>query len=160
LFFDSDMLFWDEPRELLARATAGDPLYLADTVDDGYTATRAEITRALGVPVAKGVNSGLVGLDAGRLDWELLERACAFLRTAAGDPRLLEQTLWAVALGAAGARPLDAAAYRVLVDPPAWQAARAQSPAPVLLHYAWQARLPYAAGEWRRYCDKTNTTPS
>lgn len=155
LLFDSDMLFWSEPRELLRTIAAQMPLYLADTVDDGYTATRAEITRALGVPVATGVNSGLVGLDATRIDWELMERACAFLRSAPGDQRLLEQTLWALALGAAEARPLDSAAYRVVVDPPHWQTACAQAPAPVLLHYAWQARLPYAAHEWRRYLGLT-----
>jgi hypothetical protein len=69
LFFDSDMLFWRTPSESLTRAAAGEPLYMADTVADGYTATRADITRALGVPVAAGVNSGLVGLDAGSIDW-------------------------------------------------------------------------------------------
>lgn len=151
LLFDSDMLFWSAPSELLTRAAASEPLYLADTVDDGYTTTRAALTRTLGVPVARGVNSGLVGLDAGRIDWNLMERGCAFLRTQAGDQRLLEQTLWAVALGAGDARPLAPDSYRVVVDPPHWQRARAQSPAPALLHYAWQARLPYAAGEWRRY---------
>jgi hypothetical protein len=151
LFLDSDMLFWRKPTELLDRAAAGDPLYLADTVDDGYTANRAELQRALGTSAAAAVNSGLVGLDAGRIDWPLMERACAFLRSASGDRRLLEQTLWAIALGAVSARPLDAAAYRVVVDPPQFDAARKTVPEPILLHYAWRARLPYAGGEWQRY---------
>lgn len=150
LFFDSDMLFWREPAELLARAAAADPLYLADTADDGYTASRTVLAEKFGSPVAAGVNSGLVGLDAGRIDWDLLERVCAFLLQSPGDRRLLEQTLWAVALGAQDARPLAAPDYRVVINPPGWAAARRQEPPPALLHYAWHARLPYAAGEWRR----------
>lgn len=151
LFLDSDMLFWSRPDELLARAAAADPLYMADIVDDGYPASRAEITQALGVPVAAGVNSGLVGLNASRIDWDLMERACVFLRSTPGNQRLIEQALWAVALGAQEARPLTATAYRVMVDPPHWRKTRAEHPTPVLMHYAWNARLPYLAGEWRRY---------
>lgn len=155
LLFDSDMLFWRRPDELLERAGAGAPLYMADTVADGYTASRAEMTRALGVPVAEGVNSGLVGLDAGRIDWDLMERACHFLRDSAGDQRLLEQTLWAVALAAQKARPLDAPAYRVVVDPPHLATVQSEGREPTLLHYAWRARLPYAAREWRRHLETT-----
>ena len=151
LFFDSDMIFWDRPRELLARAAAAEPLYLADTGEHHYTMPPADLARALGVPVAAAVNSGLVGLDAAAIDWDLMERACVLLRSAPGDQRLLEQTLWAVALGAQGAQPLDASVYRVVIDPIQWRDACAQTPPPVLLHYAWHARLPYTAGEWQRY---------
>jgi hypothetical protein len=151
IFLDSDMLFWSPPHEWLALAQSHTPLYLTDINPDGYTATAAEITLALGVPAARQVNSGLIGLDAAQLDWPALERACAWLRTAPGDPRLLEQTLWAIALGPMNAQPLAPDRYRVLVDPPTWAAARAQTPEPALLHYAWQARLPYTASEWRRY---------
>jgi hypothetical protein len=151
LLFDSDMIFWREPHELLDRAGKGESLYLTDTVADGYTVSRAELGRTLGVPVAVGVNSGLVGLDSSKIDWELIERACEFLRSARGDQRLLEQTLWAIALGAANAIPLDPSTYRVVIDPTQWRRARHGKPAPVLLHYAWHARFPYTAGEWRRY---------
>lgn len=151
VFFDSDMLFWSRPDELLSRIAAADPLYMADTVEDGYPASRAEIGRALGVSVAAGVNSGLVALDASRIDWDLMERACAFVRSTPGNQRLLEQALWAVALGAQQARPLAASAYRVMIDPTHWQQARAEHPGPILMHYAWYSRLPYLAGEWRRY---------
>lgn len=151
LFFDSDMLFWREPSELLARVTAVEPLYMADIGDDGYTVSRTILAGKFGVPVAAGVNSGLVGLTAERIDWELLERACAFLLESQGDRRLLEQTLWAVVLGAQTARPLDAHTYRTVIDPLQWAKVREQESSPALLHYAWHARLPYTAGEWRRY---------
>jgi hypothetical protein len=144
------MLFWREPTELTARARNQDPLYLSDISPDGYTANRTELRRALGVSVAEGVNSGLVGLDANQIDWELMERACAFLRAHPGDQRLLEQTLWAVALGAQSARPLNSSDYKVVIDPSGFRGALASHP-PALLHYAWHARLPYAANEWRRY---------
>ncbi|MDD3180126.1 MAG: hypothetical protein PHQ04_07200 [Opitutaceae bacterium] len=156
LYFDSDMLFWRQPEELLARAATRNPLYMADIVDDGYTMTRDAITRSLGVAAATGVNAGLVGLDASRIDWELMERACESLRNSPGDQRLLEQTLWAIALGAQDARPLAADTYRLVIDPMQWHAARIQTPSPALLHYAWHARLPYTASEWRRYLGDKN----
>ncbi len=156
LLLDSDMLFWLPPTELIARAAAGEPFFLADIGEEGYSASRAELNRRFGVEVAPGVNSGLVGLFADRIDWDLLERACGFLRSGPGDQRLLEQTLWAIALGAQSARPLDAANYRVVIDPPACAAAIRADPPPVLLHYAWRARLVYEASEWRRYLEGAN----
>lgn len=151
LFFDSDMLFWKRPVELLDRGNAGDPFYMADTVDDGYTVPRAILRERFGVKVAAGVNSGLVGAHAERIDWELMERVCQFLLNSPGDQRLLEQTLWAVVLGAQSARPLTPETYRVVVDPAMWTAARAATPQPVLMHYAWHGRFPYTAKEWPRY---------
>jgi hypothetical protein len=151
LVFDSDMLFWAAPTELVTRASANQPLYLADLTDDGYTMSRADILRHLGHPAAKGVNGGLVALAAHRIDWELMEKACALLWESLGDRRLVEQTLWAIALAGQEAAPLDPVAYRLLIDPKMWQRARAEAKSPPLLHYAWHARLPYAATEWRRY---------
>lgn len=157
LFLDSDMLFWTEPRELLERAERAQPLYLADLSDDGYTAGRAEITGALGVPVAPGVNSGVIGIDAASLDWQLMERACRYLIKSPGDQRLLEQTLWAVALGGIQAHRLNARDYRVVINPTQWRQLVAEACGPALVHYAWHARWPYSAYEWRRYLLSSGT---
>ena len=149
LFLDSDMLFWRRPQELLDRVHAGAPLYMRDIVDNGYTISAAELGQSLGTPVALGVNSGLIGLDAGRLDWNLLERACAYIENSIGNQRLLEQTLWAVALGKQDAKPLDERAYKVLVAPKDFSPVVADAAS--LLHYAWYSRLVYSAADWRRY---------
>lgn len=151
MLLDSDMLFWDRPAELLSFMAGGTPCHMRDIAPDGYTLPRAALERHLGTPVASWVNSGLVLLDAGRIDWELLERACAYMLESSGDRRLLEQTLWAVALGPMGGRALDGQAYAVAIDPPGWEALRRKRPGPALMHYAWHARLPYAAEEWHRY---------
>jgi hypothetical protein len=152
MFFDSDMLFWREPQDLLERAAAHGALYMADIADDGYTVSRQILREKFGVTAASAVNSGLVGLNAEKIDWDLLERVCAFLVEAPGDKRLVEQTLWAVALGAQSASPLPAHDYCVVVDPRQWEDAQ-NGAAPILLHYAWHARLAYTAEEWRRYLD-------
>ena len=150
LFLDSDMIFWREPNELLVRLARAEPLYMADIGAEGYAMPRATLRERLGVTPASGVNSGLVAVRAEEVDWDLLERACALLLAEGRDQRLLEQTLWAIVLGAQDAQPLPAADYRVVIDPPACRAAIAAG-RPALLHYAWHARLPYAAAEWQEY---------
>jgi hypothetical protein len=155
LLLDSDMLFWRRPTELLQRLRANDPVYLSDVSVEGYTAPRAELERRFRISVAPAVNSGLVGVNASLIDWDLIERACDFLRHSSGDRRLLEQTLWAVVLGAVGANSLDPTDYAVSIDPRTCLRLRCATPQPALLHYAWHARLSYTAGEWRRYAAST-----
>jgi hypothetical protein len=46
LFLDSDMRFWAKPDELLARCRSATPLYMADTVADGYTAGAVRKSKA------------------------------------------------------------------------------------------------------------------
>ncbi|HXA13544.1 MAG TPA: hypothetical protein VNW23_00330 [Opitutaceae bacterium] len=150
LFLDSDMIFWRRPDELLARLARAEPFYMADLGDDGYTLPRSVLQEKLGVTPAPGVNSGVVAVRPEDVDWDLLERACALLLAEGRDQRLLEQTLWAVVLGAQNARPLPAADYRVVIDPPSCQEAIAAG-RPSLLHYAWHARLLYSAAEWKHY---------
>ena len=154
LFLDSDMLFWRRPDELLGRAGRSESLYMADLGDDGYTLPRAVLKQRLGVEPAPAVNTGLVGAHADNVDWDLLERACALLLAEGQDQRLLEQTLWAILLAQQNARALPASDYRVVIDPPACRAALAEG-RPVLMHYAWHARLSYAADEWQRYLQET-----
>jgi len=156
LFLDSDMLFWRRPDELLSRAGRSEPLYMADLGEGGYTLPPAVLKQRLGVEPAPAVNTGLVGAHADNVDWDLLERACALLLAEGQDQRLLEQTLWAILLAQQNARALPASDYRVVIDPLACRAALAEG-RPVLLHYAWHARLFYAADEWRRYLLETVT---
>jgi hypothetical protein len=156
LFFDSDMLFWNHPGELLARVRRGESLYMADAGGDGYTLPRSILKQYLSVEPAPTVNSGLIGVHADNIDWDLLERACALLLTEGQDQRLLEQTLWAILLAQQNARALPASDYRVVIDPPACRAALAEG-RPVLMHYAWHACLSYAADEWQRYLQETAT---
>jgi hypothetical protein len=131
---------------------------MADLGDDGYTLPRSMLQEKLGVAPAPGVNSGVVAVRPEDVDWDLLERACAFLLAEGRDQRLLEQTLWAIVLGAQNGRRLPAAEYRLVIDPPACRDAIAAG-RPALLHYAWHARLPYAAAEWQHYLE-TNSAAS
>ena len=154
LFLDSDMIFWRRPGEMLARLARTEPFYMADLGDDGYTLPRSVLQEKLGVAPAPGVNSGVVAVHPEAVDWDLLERACALLLAEGRDQRLLEQTLWAIVLGAQKARPLPAADYRLVIDPPACRETIATG-RPALLHYAWHARLLYAASEWQYYLNSS-----
>ncbi|HXB02130.1 MAG TPA: hypothetical protein VNV15_04855 [Opitutaceae bacterium] len=152
LFLDSDMIFWRRPDEMLDRLARAEPFYMADLGDDGYTLPRSGLQEKLGVTAAPGVNSGVVAVHPEQVDWDLLERACALLLAEGGDQRLLEQTLWAIVFGAQNGRPLPASDYRLVIDPPTCREAIAAG-RPALLHYAWHARLQYAAAEWQYYLE-------
>jgi hypothetical protein len=152
LFVDSDVLFWREPRELVEAATAEQSLYLDEGSGESYCLPRAKLERELGMTLPPGVNSGLVGLQAGSLDWELLERAVAVME-GRGNRRILEQSLWGVALATQNPRALDPTSYKLCGYPEHVAALRA-GPAenfPTMVHYAWHARYPYLESEWKIY---------
>ncbi len=47
--------------------------------------------------------------------------------------------------------PLPAADYHLVIDPPACREGHLPPARTSLLHYAWHARLSYAAAEWAYY---------
>jgi hypothetical protein len=101
-----------------------------------------------------GVNSGLVGLDVSSLDWQRLERA-ASLMEGRGNRRILEQSLWGVALAAQNPKALDSTSYKLCGYPEHVAALRAGSKVefPAMIHYAWHARYPYFETEWKKYLE-------
>lgn len=147
LYLDSDMLFFSRPRALLAWLDAPSaPLFMQEAKGSAYVDSRETLERDLGRPLPAGVNSGIVALDDGAIDWPALERAAATL----GENRLAhkwaEQTLFAWLLSGLSGLPLDPALYRVCSS----RADLAGEP-PVLRHYVHKSKMPYLAGEWRTF---------
>lgn len=152
LFIDSDVLFWKEPAELIVATAKHQAIHLDEGSGESYCLPRAKLERELAMKLPEGVNSGLVGLDAGLIDWHLLERAAGIM-AGRGNRRLLEQSLWGVALVGQDPRALNARDYRLCGYPEHVAALRDLPPEqfPAMLHYAWHARYPYLESEWQMY---------
>ncbi len=96
LMLDSDVLFFDEPTELVDRVadrTPGDFVFQND-MQDAYALPRAHIARDLGLDVPPALNCGIMLADVADFRYEWIEEWLAL-------PGMLthgwsEQTLWAM----------------------------------------------------------------
>lgn len=145
LVLDSDLLFWREPRLLLAWSSAPDrPLHATDC-EENYGYSRPLLERLAGAPLPSLINVGLCGLRSESLDWDFLEHASATLIAAERTNYYLEQAL--VALIAARQGPCAVAPAADYVTLPS--AAEIARPSAVMHHYVDTARGPYFRTAWR-----------
>lgn len=147
LYLDSDMLFFSRPVALTdwLQCAAG-ALHMTEARAGAYVDTTKALAHDLGTPLPDGVNTGIVALDDARIDWTALERAANALGPARRAHKWAEQTLTAWLLAQLHAQPLDRPLYRVCSS-----RADLGGAAPVVRHYVHKAKMPYLAGEWRRF---------
>lgn len=157
LFIDSDVLFWKEPTELIAATAKQQAIHLDEGSGESYCLPHAKLERELAMKLPEAVNSGLIGLDAGLMDWPLIERA-ARLMAGRGNRRILEQSLWGVAIAGQRSRALCNRDYKLCGYPEHVAALRARPSEqfPAMVHYAWHARYPYLESEWKKYFMQSN----
>ena len=78
LLFDSDLLFFNYPGEILDWVTRGaDECWFNEDVKEGSLVTAAEARSELGIKIWSRVNSGLCLLTKSALDLDLCDRALA-----------------------------------------------------------------------------------
>jgi hypothetical protein len=155
LYLDSDMLFFGVPAVLRAwlRAPSGEFFMQQDS--DALVGDRARLSARLGVEILPGVNSGILALDDDGFDWPGLERAAARLSAGERAHRWAEQTLFAVHVSRRSASPLSRLDYALcnsredLTPQP-----------PPLRHYVHKSKALYAAGEWQRWLDLSQSQPA
>ena len=94
LIFDSDVLFFNHPREILEliNLDAGG-CWFAEDVREGSLITAAEAREELGVKIWPRVNSGICLLKKGAIDLDLCDRALAQTSIPKGSGWRIEQTL-------------------------------------------------------------------
>lgn len=155
LFIDSDVLFWKEPTELIAAVADNQTTHLHEGNGESYCLPRAKLELELAMKLPEAVNSGLIGLDAGLIDWPLLERAAGVM-AGRGNRRILEQSLWGFAIAEQCPRALSVGDYKLCTYPENVAALRARpyGKFPAMVHYAWHARYPYFENEWKLYLKK------
>jgi hypothetical protein len=147
LYLDSDMLFFSRPTALIEwlERNSG-ALHMTEARAGAYADDTATLAHDLGVSLPSGVNTGIVALDDARIDWPSLERAATALGSQRREHKWAEQTLTACLLAQLRSQPLDRDCYRVCAS-----RADLRGPTPALRHYVHKAKMPYLAGEWRRF---------
>jgi len=95
MIFDSDLLFFNYPREILDWAgSAADECWFNEDVQEGSLITAAEARAELGVKIWPRVNSGLCLLMKSAIDLDLCDRTLAQTSILRGHVWRIEQTLF------------------------------------------------------------------
>jgi len=95
MIFDSDLLFFNHPREILDWAgSTADECWFNEDVQEGSLLTAAEAKAELGVKIWPRVNSGLCLLMKSAIDFDLCDRALAQTSILRGHVWRIEQTLF------------------------------------------------------------------
>lgn len=96
LVLDSDMLFWNEPTEIINwLKNPNGALYMLDC-DESYGYDRDLMQRLCGFEIPKLMNVGAFGLNSDIINWNNLESWCKTLEEKQGASYFLEQALSAM----------------------------------------------------------------
>lgn len=141
LVLDADMLFWEEPLEMLdwLRSPAM-PLHMVDC-GESYGYSKELMETLCGCSVRPLVNVGAIGLDTRSIDWDRLENWTRTLEQKEGRTYYLEQALSAMLIGDKDSVVLDAEKY--IVNP-------GKTSAGILHHYVDLSKEHYFMEKWKQ----------
>jgi hypothetical protein len=142
LFLDSDMLFFHDPRWMIAwLKQPRQPVYMHD-YQNSYGYSAALLEELLGGPMPPMVNTGLCGLRSDKIDWEQLESWATRLLAKEGVNHFSEQCLTAMLM-----HKMDGvgAPGDYLVRP---SEVEAKHPSAVMHHYVAESRTWYHILGW------------
>jgi len=148
LQIDSDLLFFHFPETLLNwHDNPNCPLH-AEDITNSYSCPLSYLRKLTPHPVPEKVNTGLLGLDSGNIDWDRMEFWSQKLVEYGGNPHFREQAL--VALHLAGREcvipnPND---YVLLPTPPEAHECKA-----VMHHYVSHSKRWYFQKNWRIFAN-------
>jgi hypothetical protein len=140
LVLDSDMLFWDEPAEMIEWLKSPDkPLHMVDC-GESYGYSRKLMEDLCGRAVRPLINVGAIGLNPGAIDWNDVERWTKTLEEKEGKTYYLEQALSAMLIGDQASEVLDAGKYIVNPD---------NNSSGILHHYVDLSKAIYFMEKWQ-----------
>jgi len=150
LVLDSDMLFFDRPRQLLEWIERPvQPLTLFDPVSS-YHYSQGLMEALSGDKIYPHINVGIAGLKSEDIDWERLEYWIGALEKAEGSSYLLEQAL--TAMICAGKQINVADGDRYIVNPGQHEV---EHPAAILHHYVAGSKEWYYKTAWKHISNDT-----
>lgn len=117
MVFDSDVLFFHHPREIIDWVTSGrDECWFNEDVADSSLITAAEAKQELGVRLWQRVNSGLCLIHKAALNFDFMEDALAQTSILRGKVWRIEQTLYALCASRHGKGGLLPRRYEVSLN--------------------------------------------
>ncbi|MCX2575917.1 glycosyltransferase family 2 protein [Pedobacter sandarakinus] len=145
LVLDSDMLFWNNPDELLEWLKNPEhPIYMNDCVES-YGYSTELMTTLAGSAIPKLVNVGVIGLNSENIDWNKIDQWIGALEKKEGTSYYLEQALTAMIIGSGQAHILSKNAY--IVNPTFKQVEQQNG---VLHHYVDLSKEAYFKIAWKK----------
>ncbi|MDX2079277.1 MAG: hypothetical protein SFU53_00690 [Terrimicrobiaceae bacterium] len=95
ILLDSDILFFDDPAELMSRYRTGGQ-WFNEEVPEQYGIGRPNLEKLLGMKIRRNINSGIVAADRALFDFEFAEKVLSICDGKWVYPHLAEQTLFAI----------------------------------------------------------------
>lgn len=97
IMLDSDVIFFRRPKEILDWAlSGGEGCFYNEDTKEKYFVPRPIIEEALGFPLWRNFNSGLVLMPTDAVNLDLAERVLMLFETTAYHPQFFEQTLYGI----------------------------------------------------------------
>lgn len=143
LVFDSDMLFFHKPDELIDWLESPKSIFMMD-IDTAYGYSDKFMRELSGGPVLPLVNVGLYGLNRAEIDWHKVEHWCSEQLSKEGPSYFQEQSLTALELTSQNAMPLSPNRYRLMPD-----LNEGSNPTAIMHHYVGQSKRSYFQAGWR-----------
>lgn len=146
LVLDSDMLFWQEPVELIDWIIQPEnSLYMVDSAQSyGYSLELME--RLSGSKIKPLVNVGAIGLNSNQINWRQLESWICELELKEGTSYYLEQALSAMIIGNRPSTVVDSFGY--IVNPGKKTSSTRQG---ILHHYVDLSKKEYLTDLWMNF---------
>lgn len=146
LVFDSDMLFFSQPNQLLnwIDDAKSESILMTDSVES-YGYSRELMKTLCGANIPAKLNVGICGLKSETLDWNELEYWASQLAEKEGTSYYLEQAIVAMLAARSGAEVLPARDY--ITYPTSAQGKAGDG---VLQHYVADSKPCYFHDAWRR----------
>lgn len=99
LVLDSDMLFWDEPKEIIEwLKKCCRPIHMVDCTES-YGYSRQLMEQLAEAPIPSLLNVGVIGLNSNDISWDKVENWIKILEEKEGKTYYLEQALSAMLIG-------------------------------------------------------------
>lgn len=113
LVLDSDMLFWNEPKQIIHWLNnPSAPLHMTDC-ERSYGYSEDLMEKLKGHKIPDLINVGVLGLNSEAINWHDLEHWISVLEKEEGKTYYLEQALSAMLIADLQAEALDNADYKV-----------------------------------------------
>jgi len=146
LVMDADILFFDQPVELLKWFDAPETILCATDVTESYGYSRSLMEGLAGARIPAAINVGITGLQSETLDWEEIERWCRELIIREKTNYYLEQALVAMLCATQPFTQLGLAKY--ITGPSDEQVLRGEG---AMQHYVDLSKKEYFRGAWRNF---------
>ena len=145
LVLDSDMLFWEEPIQLIAwLKNSSKPVHMVDCTESyGYSTALMEELASAKIPAL--LNVGVIGLQSSHIKWLELENWTATLEAREGKTYYLEQALSAMLVAKQPCLVLGKEHY--MVNPTDDAISHCKG---ILHHYVDRSKRAYYTTAWKK----------